>query len=318
MGVVGERAAIREIEGLAVFRIDRLRPLALPPPDVGARLSSLMTRSRRRRAAVDPRLIRGAEMALVIAIGVVLAAIFWAAIGPVSRPSTTPRAVAAPAEPASQGPLDPFRMASAPVADEAATPSEDLAETTLNLVLHGTWVDDKGGAAFIKTPDDKQARYSVGDTVTSGVTLERVYRDQVVINRGGVRESLRLINREQTRPARATPVDPAPIARDQPQFEGVAQIGHLIVAEPSLDEIGNLRLILQPAGDAEAFEKLGLKPGDALVAVDNQPVGPDVASSLETIARLDGKSSVAISVERDGVVLPIEVALPNSARVPND
>ncbi len=263
--------------------------------------------------------MKASEVALAIAIGAALAAIFWSAFGPVTRPSTTPRASASPAEAAPSGPIDPFRMASveaaAPVGELGVGP--DLAETTLNLVLHGTWITEDGGAAFIKTPDEKQGRYSIGDTITNGVTLETVYRDQVVINRGGAREALRLINREQTpqsNRASAAPRDDK-IASD---IDGLAAIGHFVVAQPELDEIGNVRLVLQPAGDAKRFEAMGLRIGDALVAVDNQPIGGDIAGALDMLSRIEGKPSVSISVERDGVVMPIVVALPSPAGAPNE
>lgn len=296
---------------MAVFRIDRFRPSPAAAEALRAHLAPLL-RLRSARA-IDPRLIKAVEIALTAATGVVLASMAWNIIGPITSPSTAPRAAPAPVESAAPGPIDPFRMASdevAPLADELGA-GPDLAETTLNLALHGTWITDEGGAAFIKTPDEKQGRYSIGDTITNGVTLEKVFRDQVVINRGGARESLRLINRESRTPSGG--------ARPRPQenkidsdVSGLASIGDLIIAEPELDDVGNVRLILQPASDEEAFEDLGLRAGDALVAVDNKPIGADVAAGLQLIANIKGRPTVTISVERDGVVLPVTVALPGA------
>ena len=304
---------------MAVFRIDRFRPSPAAAEAVRQHLAPLF-RSRRGRA-VDPRLIKAVEVLLAIAIVTVLASILWNAFGPVTRPSATPPAPAAPAEEAVTGPFDPFRMAAvaapAPAGDLGFGP--DLAETTLNLVLHGTWITEGGGAAFIKTPDEKQGRYSIGDTITNGVTLEKVYRDQIVINRNGARESLRLINREQIapagRPQARAAADPNKILSS---VSGLASIGGLITAQPELDDVGNVRLVLAPAGDVKAFENLGLRAGDTLVAVDNRPIGPNIASALEMIAAVDGKQSVTISVERDGIVMTVTIALSNNVRVPND
>jgi len=279
-------------------------------------------RSRRGRA-IDPRLIKAVELLLAVAIAAVLASTVWSALGPIAHPSATPPAPQAAVDSSVAGPFDPFRMASvaepAPASDLSIGP--DLAETTLNLVLHGTWITEAGGAAFIKTPDEKQGRYSIGDTITNGVTLEKVYRDQVVINRNGARESLRLINREQIAPAGgsrariATPADPNKILSS---VNGLASIGGLITAQPELDDVGNVRLVLAPANDVKAFENLGLRSGDALVAVDNKPIGPNIASALEMIAAIGGSPSVTISVERDGIVMPVTIALPTSVGVPND
>ena len=275
-------------------------------------------RSRGARA-VDPRLIKMAEIALVIAIGALLASIFWSAFGPITRPSVTPRPSAVPVAAADDGPIDPFRMASAAPAAPAGELAQgpDLAETTLDLALHGTWITEDGGAAFIKTPDEKQGRYSIGDTITNGVTLEKVYRDQVVINRSGARESLRLINRDQVAPIGKSNA-PAQENKIQSNLTGLASIGQLITAQPELDDVGNVRLVLQPADDEAAFEELGLRTGDVLVAVDNKPIGPDIAAGISLIAAIEGRPSVTISIERDGVVMPVTIALPNTVRVSHD
>ncbi|MEK7266689.1 MAG: type II secretion system protein N, partial [Pseudomonadota bacterium] len=224
-----------------------------------------------------------------------------------------------PAAVAPSGPIDPFRMASVSTAEVAGDLEQgpDLAETTLNLVLHGTWITEDGGAAFIKTPDEKQGRYAIGDTITNGVTLEKVYRDQVVINRNGARESLRLINREQIAPVNGTSAPPQD-SKIKSNINGLASIGQLISAQPELDDVGNVRLVLQPADDEEAFQDLGLRSGDVLVAVDNQPIGPDIAAGLGLIAAIEGKPSVTISIQRDGVVMPVTIALPNTETLPND
>lgn len=263
--------------------------------------------------------MKATEIVLVFAIGAVLASIALSLFGPISRPSITPRPSAAPAAAVVSGPIDPFRMASAapaaPVGELGQGP--DLAETTLNLALHGTWIAEEGGVAFIKTPDDKQGRFSVGDTIANGVTLEKVYRDQVVINRGGALESLRLINREQSAPIVGAGA-PAAENKIKSDVSGLASIGGLITAQPALDEVGNVRLVLQPADDPQAFEKLGLRTGDVLVAVDNSPVGPDVAAAIEMVAALEGKQRVTISVERDGVVMPVNIDLSAKEEVQND
>ena len=91
-----------------------------------------------------------------------------------------------------------------------------------------------------------------------------------------------------------------------------------LLSDGFIDAVGNTRLVLQPAGDPEAFQKLGLRPGDMIVAIDNQEVADDFAAGLDAIASLEGRQSVTISVERDGVVMPVRIALPNTVSMPND
>jgi type II secretion system protein C len=304
---------------LAVFRIDHLRRSPIAAHAVRDRIASLFKATRGARTPVNPAIIRLAEGVLFAAIFIVLAPAMWALFGPVVKPSAAVRQNAAPVEQAASGPIDPFRItsAAAPAAADDFANGPDLAETSLNLALHGTWIDAQGGAAIIKTPDDKQGRFSVGDTITSGVTLERVYRDQVVINRGGVRESLRLVNREliaSQRPAEAVTTG----SNADDASGGIASIGRIVIATPELDPVGNMRLTLRPAGDPEAFEALGLETGDILIAVDNSPIGADISKALETIASLQGKTTVTLSIERDGAVMPIKISLNDEAPAQND
>ncbi len=284
------------------------------------RFASLFAAPRGGRAPVNPALIRIAEFALVAAIGLVLAPALLGLFGPAPKPSSAVPQSTAPIEQAASGPIDPFKLSSdaAPVAADDFANGPDLAETTLNLALHGTWIDDNGGAAIIKTPDEKQGRFSVGDTITSGVTLERVYRDQVVINRSGVRESLRLVNRDVIAAQGAVAPVAAGQVDDGTAAGGIASIGRVVVATPDLDPVGNMRLILRPANDPEAFEALGLEPGDALVAVNNTPIGADISKGLAAIAALQGKTDFTLSVERDGVVVPITISLKDQAQNENE
>jgi len=258
---------------------------------------------------MNPRIVRLTEALLAIAIGLVIVKIFWTAGGSVLTPSAAPRQSVAPVAEAQNGPVDPFRTASGSTGelptDFNAIP--DLAETTLNLVLHGTWIDANGGAAIIKTPDEKQGRFAPGDVITNGVTLMRVYADQVIINRGGVRESLRLINREHRQ------VVPGDAPANSLASETMTSVGQFITASPQIDAVGATRLVLTPSGDTEAFEALGLRAGDLLVAIDNQNVSSDFAGGLEMLASLEGRPSVTLSVERDGVVMPVRINLAETA-----
>lgn len=302
---------------MAVFKIEKIAA----PADAMTALRDRWDRlGRQNRAgpAVSPRLLRLIELGLVVLIGVLLAGIFWTVFGPVVRPPSAPPAIAPVEAVSDTGALDPFQMA-APV----AAPSEgalglgpDLSETTLNLALHGTWTTPDGGAAFIKTPDEKQGRYGIGDTITSGVTLESIYLDQVVIRRGGVRESLRLINRKPTdAPAQQSAAAGAGAETDaEPAYEGLGEIGDFVAAQPELDQVGNVRLVLKPAGDAKRFAAAGLQDGDALIAIEGQQIEGDPQRAAELLSGLGGKPRVTISIERDGVIMPILVDLAGAGR----
>lgn len=275
---------------------------------VEGRVRAILRASRRRKQP-SARLIFGIEAGLVGALGAVLGWNFWLGLGPVVEPAP-PAVVAAPIAAPSAAPNNPFRISSAP---EVAAPGgldAPVAETTLSIALHGTWVNSDGGVAIIQTADQKQGRFVPGDVIADGVTLDAVLADQVILLRGGVRESLRLVNREATAQAAAPP---GAGATPQPASDGLAGIGNVVVARPQADAVGNLTLVLQPAGDIEQFDALGLEPGDRLVAVDNQLIGTDIASGLEALAMTRGAPSVTISIEREGVVMPVRIPLSKAA-----
>ena len=200
-----------------------------------------------------------------------------------------------------------FRTASGPAAPtaEELVNGPDLAETTLNLTLHGTWVDASGGTAIIKTPDDKQGRFKRGDPVWQGVTLEKVFRDQVVINRDGVLESLRLEGREAPAASRGTPAPSGAPA----QGEVVASLGSFISIAPESGANGEVDLVLEPGEDYATFLASGLRPGDILVGVDGEPIGRDLGADIEYLQQIAGRERITVNVDRGGVVTPIEINL---------
>ena len=71
---------------------------------------------------------------------------------------------------------------------------EDAPETTLNLKLLGR-ITGEGGSAILKTPDGSERGYGVGEEIMSGVTLEAVNADYIVISQNGALERLTIENR---------------------------------------------------------------------------------------------------------------------------
>jgi len=253
-------------------------------------------------------MIRAIEYAIVSAIGASFGVLFWIGLGPLPEPPATP--VSAPSqlvEAVATGPANPFRSGSAPPAPttEELVNGPDLAETALNLTLHGTWIDASGGTAIIKTPDDKQGRFKRGETVWESVTLERVFRDQVVIDRDGVLESLRLVGRESsTVSSENSPPAPALV-----EGEVFATLGSFILVAPKTNTVGGVNLVLEPGEDRATFLASGLRPGDILVGIDGEPVGRDIGADIEYLQRVAGRNKVTVNVDRGGVVAPIEINL---------
>ncbi|MFN0025103.1 MAG: type II secretion system protein N [Parvularculaceae bacterium] len=253
--------------------------------------------------------MRVTEYGLVGAIGVSIGILFWLGLGPLPQPAAAPAPRPAPVvTAASTASVNPFGE-SAPAAQASGAelvPGPDLAETTLNLTLHGTWIDASGGTAIIKTPDDKQGRFTRGAQVWENVTLERVFRDQVVINRDGVLETLSLVGRDAKAPE---PQAGAAKADEPASGEVFATLGSIISVLPENDNVGGVNLVLEPGDDYAAFLASGLRPGDVLVAVDGQVVGKDIGADIEYLQTVAGRNKITVNVNRGGVVTPIEIDL---------
>lgn len=260
-----------------------------------------------------------AEIGLALALGLVAILIIYRLFAPLAGPSgDAPVLAAAGSAPTATTDIaNPFRQAETamPLAIQEDT-GPDLAETSLNLKLHGTLTADDGGTAIILLPDGSQKRFEVGETVWQGVTLSAVYRDQVVLSSSGVRESLRLINRESRTVAAAprmptAPVQSGPSTPESAAAARPASIGNLVRFSPEPGP-GGIRIRLTPGPDGTAFATAGLKAGDYLVAVDNKRLTTDFASEAKRLNSLSGRDRVSITIERDGVMIPIELKLANS------
>ena len=128
-------------------------------------------------------------LALVAAFCFVLAKIVITLTNPESI--WTGKGVAAPAAVKSVQGLqnftfssDPFNSTRQESAAEEVVINSDVPETTLNLKLTGHIAGEKG-SANLRTPDNKEAAYRIGDEVISDVILKAVNKDFVVLSVNG-------------------------------------------------------------------------------------------------------------------------------------
>ena len=263
-----------------------------------------------RRIKLD-RAVPIVEFSLAAAIGLFFVFFVFALFAPLPMPNQLP--VAAPpaneqvASLRTQIALNPFRTAeiAAPAQEVQQILSEDLEETSLDLRLHGTWIDEGGGSAIIRDPDGKQATFRVGDEIWSGVTLDGIYAQQVTISRNGVRETLSLVNRDRQAVVRAR----AQAVSSQPQNLNIADFSSIVQVTPKVTPDG-LVLTLVPGENGTAFEYVGLRPGDRLVSVNDKRITGDLVEVAEMFKGLKPGQSVEIVVLRDGLPVPLDIEIP--------
>jgi general secretion pathway protein C len=232
--------------------------------------------------------------------------------GPVKSPQPV---VNRPAAPHVRPGVDVQQVVSAHLFGIAAVEpgAQDPANAPLssaNLVLAGTIAsqDPKHGVAIISDGGPSKV-YSVGDNV-SGATLHSVYLDHVILDRAGVLETLMLPR--QLAGSRPMAAVRRPAGADPRTVAAVDNIRRLVQQDPGiLDQVmrtvasydnaaGKLRgFRAYPGRNRAIFNKLGLKPGDLVTAI-NGTMLDDPQHSQEVFNTIQTSDHVTVTVERGG------------------
>ena len=183
-------------------------------------------------------------------------------------------------------------------------------QSTANLVLAGTIAsrDPKRGVAIISDGGPSKV-YSVGDVV-GGAALHSVYLDHVILERGGVLETLllprqlgpgvrgpSLLRRSGGDPRTVAAVDN--IRRLVQQDPGI--LDQVMRTVPSYDNAaGKLRgFRTYPGRNRQIFSRLGLKPGDLVTAINGTALD-DPQRSQEVFNTIQSSDHATVTVERGG------------------
>jgi general secretion pathway protein C len=259
-----------------------------------------------------PRLVSLA-LAALIAVELARIAISLLSGGPVKSPQPVVTRVAPRQQHAG---LDIQSVVSAHLFGVAAPDpsSQDPAnapESTANLVLAGTIAtqDPKRGVAIISDGGPSKV-YSVGDNI-GGATLHSVYLDHVILDRGGQLETLllpRLLGPGMLGP----PVVRRPGGSDARTVAAVDNIRRMVQQDPTiLDQVmrtvpsydsvaGRLRgFRAYPGRNRQVFNKLGLKPGDLVTAINGTALD-DPQRSQEVFNTIQTSDHVTVTLERGG------------------
>jgi general secretion pathway protein C len=233
--------------------------------------------SERWQALLRTRAPRLATWALALALGVQAALIVTDLAG-AGRPA---RAAAPPAALRSRF-TDVAAVTNAHlfgVAPVAAPSDANAPQTSMPLVLTGIIAanDPQNGLAILGQTAQTAKVHAVGDTVPGGARLHSVYIDRVIIDRNGQLESLVL-------PRQSSSAAPAPSAASLPTRSPVIErMRKAFTEQPGLiadllrpqavmdgDRVRGFRVY--PGRNRMAFARLGLRPGDEVVAINGTPL----------------------------------------------
>ncbi|MBS0367218.1 MAG: type II secretion system protein GspC [Proteobacteria bacterium] len=248
---------------------------------------------------------RYASWLLVIALGI-QAALLVTDLAGVSRGVPVPGARAATV---ARHPVDVAAIANAHLFGVAPVPQQDAAnapQTSMPLVLTGVIAgrSPENGLAIIGASAQTAEVRAVGDTLPGGARLHSVYADRVVIDRGGQLETLAL-----PRPESGGMSAPPPMAV-LPQNPSLERMRRMIAEQPNLIgdvlrpqpvmEHGKLNgFRVYPGRERASFARLGLKPGDQVIAINGTPLD-DRDRSDEILHTLSSASEARVTVLRDG------------------
>lgn len=217
-------------------------------------------------------------------------------ISPAARPSSRQTDVQALAE------RHLFGAYQAPAGANAA----DAPETRLSLTLMGILAasQDTNSRALIASSDGEEKPYAISDEVIRGVTLQAIFADRVVLSRGGVLETLRL---QKDAPITGTSQD------GDDTNTGSSQLSHIrdeilsdpgkaaqyVRVQPAMVSGAMKGFRIYPGRERDAFNSLGLRPGDLVTAVNGIQLD-DSQKALQTLSDLSKASNVTVTIERGG------------------
>ncbi len=198
---------------------------------------------------------------------------------------------------------------------------EELEETRLALSLKGTMAgtDNRLTVAIIEDNRNEEKIYTIGDAVTAGTTLHAVYTDQVVLNRSGNLEALKL---PKDLPAGAAPptrsrtsVNRASAANTQRQQQSIQNVitqnatKLADVIRPTPYFVGGQQqgYRVYPGRDRKQFAALGLRPGDLIKDIDGAAL-TDPQQAMQIFQNLGSADQVSVTVERNGQPQVLELS----------
>lgn len=263
------------------------------------------------------------NLILVVLIGLAAARLFWL-LWPVER-EYVPTGVASAATPAGDT-VNVDQIAAANMfgdqqASASPDPSEviDAPETQLNLVLTGIVASTQGrdSRALIKDDKNEQKPYAVGDSIINNVKLHAIYSNRVILDRSGRFETLTLEQEKQARSALASKAPPR--TQVTPQVaQDLGQARQQILQDPSKasqylriqPERRDGKLVgyrVYPGSNREIFQKVGLRPGELVTAINGQPLD-NPGESLKMLGDLAQAPSVSVTLERGGETRTLTVS----------
>ena len=221
---------------------------------------------------------------------------------------------------------DPFNRAAAIAVDVVPDEGQDAPETTLKLTLTGR-TTGPNGSAILRTPDNKEATYSLEDEIITDVFLKAVNKNFIVLDVDGQIQRLTFDRGEQTGLMDSTVDSDAAQPSVTVKRAGVSAAQNDVANTPaisgditSLFQNISLRRVMKD-GDMKGYSvkanrpsvnlsSYGFAKGDIVTAIGSTDITrgrPDFLALFETAAQSGG---IEVTVLRNGQTRTLKLGTP--------
>jgi general secretion pathway protein C len=210
-------------------------------------------------------------------------------------------------------------------AEIAAGDSKQVAtETRLNLVLRGVFaasVPEYGIAIIASGKNSAEEVYGIGDTVPGNARLHEVHAEDVILERNGQLEILKLTKEEGLDLLAGSAENSAlNTSSANSPAEALGQIRKTILRNPTsfgdyalpmvVKENGKqIGYRLQPqANGKELLSQIGLEASDVITSINGVSLD-NPQNGISALRKLSTAQSINIVVKRNGVEVPLNIQL---------
>jgi len=191
------------------------------------------------------------------------------------------------------------------VKPEPVGTDSSVSKVPLPLILTGTRLgrNSREGYADIGVDARSPQTYRAGAILANDARLEEIYPDYVVLAREALRTRLYLLGHASPPGAQplaaslltvgGTPPVPPAVADSRDSLTEVVRIA------PLFDGDRVRALELYPSAHSDLFERLGLEPGDRVIAIDGAALKGS-RDAIEELRRLTAGASLTVTIERGG------------------
>ncbi|MGB5474787.1 MAG: type II secretion system protein N [Gammaproteobacteria bacterium] len=195
-------------------------------------------------------------------------------------------------------------------AESPARSTEQSVETVFGLYLKGILAteDQHLGYAIIRSPDEQEWHFRVGESVYGLAMLEQIHIDRVILSRNGRRETLRLpaeFMAPDTALERARKIEARRIVSDF-RSKLVNRDGMELIKMFGFDTAyrngGFAGFTVEVVGEdgARMLEVLGVEAGDLITAVNGRRFAESI-EAVQSLTELKDATEVDVEIERNGV-----------------